>query len=341
MLFFELKNRKEIDYAPPRVLASQLAGVSTQQAQDAGQLRGMIDAQKSQTGAEMAQIKNEVCATSAAVGGVKASQSTLFRDLSATKSEVLRKTSEIQQTLAMQTATVDAVKRQTQDLAPLGSQVTRIAQTIVAQNAAVDDVRRQVSEVKASDIAPLSQQIAKVNQQANNTINALFGQLDSKQGQTNAWLGFTNRVVDQIGEALGGNVHLVLDDADEDVSAALLNAAAVGTFQRTFLVAFCAQYTVDLETINHRHEWTKFNLVLTPAETCTDPQIGVPTVDGATLMRGVAEVVVTFDTDAGATKTYEVGDVVTVDAQVNIGGTADKWFGVDVAKVTKTYTVIA
>lgn len=147
----------------------------------------------------------------------------------------------------------------------------------------------------------------------------------------------------QIGQALSLNVHEVLDSEAEDVSAALLNAAAAGTFQKQFV---CTLSYKDSEgTVLGTHEWASFQPVVTPAENVTDVDVAAPVVtwtddeeDTPAFSLGVLRLTVTFDTDEGATKTYAEGDSVSVDVQV---AADDKWFGLTVTKVTKTYNVIA
>jgi hypothetical protein len=59
--------------------------------------------------------------------------------------------------------------------------------------------------------------------------------------------------------------------------------------------------------------------------------------DTPALSYGVAYITVTFATDEGDTKVYEVGDTVTVKVKIVVSDTRP-WA---VAEVTKTYNVIA
>lgn len=133
-------------------------------------------------------------------------------------------------------------------------------------------------------------------------------------------------------DALAGSLALViLPPNPEDVVAADLNAAAAGSFTRVF--------TAELQTTAGAvHEWAAFIPTLVPSEVVVDPDVGPPTIVGVpTFAAGFLTVELIFDTDAGATKTYAPGDVVTV--QVKVSPT-DTLLGYTVASVTKTYNVI-
>ena len=143
----------------------------------------------------------------------------------------------------------------------------------------------------------------------------------------------------QLGQFLSGNIKLTLDAESEDVSAAALNAAAVGTFQRTVLCAL--SYLNDDESIGGTHEWASFEPPVTGGNTgCWNPDVkwAVDQAKDPRFVNGLVQVLVTFATDAGVAKVYEIGDTVTVEFQV---AEDDKWFGLTVTAVTKTYNVIA
>jgi hypothetical protein len=114
------------------------------------------------------------------------------------------------------------------------------------------------------------------------------------------------------------------------VSAAELNAAAADSFKRTF----------SLSIVNAKGE--NINLcegiapTLTPGVTAVDGDIGAPSVTGTPSFNGAGRIIgeITFDTDAGSTKTYAVDDTVTVDCDLTIGGNA-------LDQVTVTWTVVA
>lgn len=117
----------------------------------------------------------------------------------------------------------------------------------------------------------------------------------------------------------------------ENITAAELNAAAVGTLTRVFAV----RLQTSMEQI---HIWCSLPLVIVPAEAAVDADIGPPTVPaGLALDEGCLPIPVTFDTDAGATKIYAAGDALTVPVQV---AADDKLLGHTVALITKTYNVV-
>jgi hypothetical protein len=133
--------------------------------------------------------------------------------------------------------------------------------------------------------------------------------------------------------AMNGSALIILDSAAEDVSAAALNAAAAGTFQRTF--------TARLETAGGGlHEWAAFDpSVTTTKGTVADGDVAAPTVVGTPLfLGGRLTVTITFDTDAGATKTYVNGENLTAVVAIQAGDTLLGW---SVPAVTKTFNVIA
>lgn len=129
--------------------------------------------------------------------------------------------------------------------------------------------------------------------------------------------------------ALAGDVVINLGD-DDTITAAELNAAAAGTIERNVPVV--------IESANNTaHLLCSATLDVTPGYTPIATGTGAaPTVDATvTVDKGKALKVATFITDAGATKTYEVGDTITV--QVSFSGGV--WLGNTVTAVTKTWTV--
>ena len=135
-----------------------------------------------------------------------------------------------------------------------------------------------------------------------------------------------------ISAAMSGDMVLVLSPPGlETVTAADLNAAAVGTLKRSFTTAL---QTAGSDT----HVWASFAPVLTPSKTVADVDVGAPTVPpGLKFDKGHLLVEITFDTDAGATKTYAAGDSVAVQVQVKADDTLLDW---PVSSVTKTYNVV-
>lgn len=131
--------------------------------------------------------------------------------------------------------------------------------------------------------------------------------------------------------AMCGDMVLSLGSASEDVAASDLNAAAAGALSKKF--------SVRLETSKKDlHWWCGLALTLSAAEAVADAEVAAPSLPAEVkLKQGAALVKVTFDTDAGATKTYAAGDSVSVDVQV---ASDDKLLGHLVTKVTKTYNVV-
>lgn len=119
-----------------------------------------------------------------------------------------------------------------------------------------------------------------------------------------------------------------------DVSAAALNVAPAGTLKRTFVVALRTKISKEI------HSWNCSPLVVTPVEAVADAQVAAPVVTPANPMccDGRVLLTVTFDTDAGATKTYVAGESLTVEVRV---AADDKLLGFTVASVTKTFNVVA
>ncbi len=95
------------------------------------------------------------------------------------------------------------------------------------------------------------------------------------------------------------------------VSAAVLNAAAAGTFKRTIRVVLKAAI---LGT--HMHNWAQFTppAPLPSKGDVADVDISAPTIEETPplFVDGVMDVTLVFDTDAGATKTYVSGEVMSL-----------------------------
>lgn len=133
--------------------------------------------------------------------------------------------------------------------------------------------------------------------------------------------------------ALNGDMVLSIQVPNpEIVSAADLNAAAAGTFKRTFTGALRTSTGALLD-------WAAFTPVLVPGEVVVDPDVGVPVITGTPkFVAGFVVVEITFDTDAGATKTYAINDTITVEVKVSA---TNQLLGWPVASVTKTFIVVA
>ena len=116
----------------------------------------------------------------------------------------------------------------------------------------------------------------------------------------------------------------------ETVLAADLNAAGAGSFQRI-------STTRLVNAAGAVHEWAAFVPVLVPSESVADPDVGPPVVVGTPQFAdGFLVVEITFDTDAGVTKTYAPGDTVSVEVKVS---STDTLLGYTIAPATKTYLV--
>ena len=132
----------------------------------------------------------------------------------------------------------------------------------------------------------------------------------------------------KVSEALwSGTAVLSLNSIDFTVTAASLNAAAAGTLKSSF--------TLSVKTLQGEKLFFLSGNVpsFTPAEAVTDAEVGVPAVTGTPeLLNGVVTVEITFDTDAGVTKTYAADDEVSVACDLTVAGIA-------LPQVTATWTV--
>ena len=148
----------------------------------------------------------------------------------------------------------------------------------------------------------------------------------------------------QMGEALSGNIELLLENEDETISAAELNAAAALAFTKEFDVAIVSTFEYEGDTTTKTHPWAASPVVIA-AEAVSDVDVVAPTVkwrddedESPKFTKGILRLKVIFDTDANATKTYSVDDTVTVEVKAS---SDNKLLGWPVASVTKTYTVVA
>lgn len=168
-------------------------------------------------------------------------------------------------------------------------------------------------------------------------------ELQAAEAALSAMIGAIQTRELRINDAMVGNIEIRLDDGDlaDDVSAAELNAAAEGEFALVLATALVAKKPDGLGGyVYPAHSWCYLEPTITPGNTgCWDPTVtseadplGTPA-----FAEGVVRLVVTFATDGGVTKVYEVGDTVTVKVKVEASSTMP-WAA---AEVTKTYTVIA
>ena len=119
--------------------------------------------------------------------------------------------------------------------------------------------------------------------------------------------------------AAKGGLKCVAVPATAGTAAATLNAAAAATFKK--LIKLQIQ-----DAAGAVQKWFGGQATLTPTETVSDADVGVPVVTGGntvTFEDGEVTVEVTYDTDAGATKTYAAaGTVGFTTAVANVFGAA-------------------
>lgn len=135
-----------------------------------------------------------------------------------------------------------------------------------------------------------------------------------------------------LASAANGDMALSLAPAGPlSLTAVELNAAAAGKLRQFVCVHFH-------DSDNKNHLWSDFDLVITPGESVVDVDVGVPTIEPATvrMKAGRAEFFLVYDTDAGATKTYAAADSVSVTVQVSAG---DTWMGFTVTPQVLTIDV--
>lgn len=127
-----------------------------------------------------------------------------------------------------------------------------------------------------------------------------------------------NAVQRSVRASWDGGLEVVLSPAARGSSAAVLNAADAGSFTRKV-------YLTLVDVNGNVQEWFNGTLAITPTEVVTDADVAAPTPDAnpVQLAQGQGVVELTYDTDAGATKTYAADDTVgfSVDA-VDLHGNA-------------------
>ena len=225
-----------------------------------------------------------------------------------------------------------------QKLSKLSSQLAK-TEAKLAQEAPVDprvkteidraryDGDRKLAKVTSS-LAETEKKLFQVECQASVTQSAL----DKVEKQLSRALHNYNSVLSQ-NKSLAGDMALIDPvGIGENITAAELNAAAVGTVKRYF--------TVDIQSAaGQAHTWANFTPVLTP-----DVAVGtftVPTLNSPSFLDGKIVVEVTFITDEGVGENYSASDSITVDLQVQAPGNVldDTWLGLPCPKFTKTFTV--
>lgn len=145
--------------------------------------------------------------------------------------------------------------------------------------------------------------------------------------------GLNPRVTSRIASVLSGDVIIKLYPASANSSAAVLNAAEAGTYQK--------QIEIRLEDSQGRllNFLSGFNVSVSTAENVADVDVAAPTVNDSTptISDGIAKITVTYDTGAG--KTYAEGDSVSVTVSPAAGTVLQDAYGV--AAATFTDTIVA
>jgi hypothetical protein len=301
-----------------------------------------------------------------AVEPVVQAQQNLAVELEVSKRElsnqVLQSVTPLQVTTAKLSTAIEATKQDvslvSQTIAPLQKTASDLKADITATK---QDVAKKVEEVKLisaqqtsgvkdllktstnNQSASFTNDLHKTKQEVSMCTDSKISVVNRNLNQVSAQQNFISSIQVALGQFFSANAALILDSAAEDVSAALLNAAAAGTYSKEFTCTLA--YLNSEDAYEGPHAWASFGPVVTPHVTADDEQIGVPVIkwaDDETLdpafAYGVLNLKVIFDTDAGATKTYISGDSVTCDVQV---AADNKWFGLTIAMVTKTYNVVA
>jgi len=349
-LYLEIQNKKQIDLASPQMVRSEIQNTKVKLNQNAQSIRSL------QTGLgtlgqdlslakekipqnpamALAKIGSDIQSMSAQLDLVKNNT----RDLNTKELALTSQVNGISDTLIK----VDGLSKDAdQKLAIVDLQhkhlLDKLAETLIKVDTLSKDTDAELVVVDAQHKQLLDQTNTLVREVRN-----LSYEHNSKIQELCQCLQMEKTKIAQQGKALSGDMYLVAEDA-EDVSAALLNAAIASSFTKETIIQFASKEVIDEEDIYTTHNWANFEPVITSAEVVVDVDVAAPTVtwadgveDDPKFINGEVRLTVTFDTDAGATKTYALGDVVTVIAKVTAD---DKLFGFTVASVTKTYNVIA
>jgi len=133
-------------------------------------------------------------------------------------------------------------------------------------------------------------------------------------------------------KAMSGDIVLECSPATAGSSAATLNAAAAGGFTKVI--------TINLkDAAGNLHRWANLAVNAVTSEVVVDVDVAAPTVSDATpnIAKGTVDVTLTYDTDAGATKVYAVGDTVTLTISQPTGGI----LGYPISDATFVDTIVA
>lgn len=254
--------------------------------------------------------------------------------------------------LIQQKRDINAIRSQTSavesDVDSLHSSLSVAQVGLGTLSQSIASVRREIPADMKEPVAKLASQVSGVTGKTRriDQLSAAAESTQSEVEQLRARLSWSEASRSLMADALStGNVNFNVDAVAEDVSAAALNAAAVGTFTRQLVVELTRNVVSGETTLKTVHSWCGLKPVVSSAEDCVDEQIEAPTVEWTDdteedplFVRGVLRLTVTFDTDAGATKTYASGDDVTVTVKV---ASDSKLWGFSVVDLVKTYNVIA
>ena len=135
-----------------------------------------------------------------------------------------------------------------------------------------------------------------------------------------------------LAKAMSGDIVLECDPATAGTSATVLNAAAAGTFTKNIVINL-------KDAAAALHKWASLAVSAATSEVIVDVDVAAPAVSDATpdLANGTVTVVLTYDTDANVTKTYAIGDTVTLTISQPTGGI----LGYPIANATFVDTIIA
>jgi len=135
-----------------------------------------------------------------------------------------------------------------------------------------------------------------------------------------------------LAKAMSGDILLGCVPATAGTSAAALNAAAAGTFTKNIVINL-------KDAAGALHKWASLAVAAAASEVVVDADVAAPGVSDATpdLVSGTVTVTLTYDTDANVTKTYAIGDTVTLTVSQPTGGI----LGYPIADATFVDTIIA
>jgi hypothetical protein len=266
------------------------------------------------------------------------------QDRLASKTEVTQKENQLRSEMS---STTQALADQQAGLASK-TEVKKITQSVQSDLANTQDATKEVKQTATSAGV-------KANQALRNSMDA-HQQIRNVEMDSDAKHNSLRTTSQRLADALMGNLELRIDDgeADLEISAALLNAAAVDTFTKPFNVALVAKLPSGDDYTYPTHSWAneflKVDFTLVPSEPVTpeptDPRIskllpesdpeGTPALTYP-LSYGVFRGIATFLTDAGQTIVWVPDMTVAIKAKITATGT-QPWAAVE---VTKTYTVVA